>query len=62
MKRQARKHKIEIPCWVGEAWDGNVESLLKHHVVPADYELSEVKRAGNKYTFVYLKSVPRSPK
>jgi hypothetical protein len=47
---------------VGPVWDGDVNKLAKSNVVPDGYELAEVKRAGCKFTFVYLKSIPRNPK
>lgn len=62
MKRSARKDKIELECRVGPAWDGDVNKLARNHVLPDGYELAEVKRAGCKYTFVYLKSVSRGPR
>lgn len=57
MKRKMRKDKIELEFRPGPAWDGNISGVK--HVVPDGYNLSEVKRAGNRYTFVYLKDVPR---
>jgi hypothetical protein len=62
MKRAARKNKVELWCRVGPVWDGDVNKLAKSNVVPDGYELAEVKRAGCKFTFVYLKSIPRNPK
>jgi hypothetical protein len=59
MKRKMRQDKRQIDCWTSPAWDGNVNSLIQQHVVPDGYKLSEVKKMGRKYTFVYVKEIPR---
>lgn len=59
MKRKSRQEKKQLEFWVGPAWDGKIETLIKQHVVPDGFYLSEVKRAGKKYTFVYVKEIPR---
>ena len=59
MKRACRKDKIELETRVGPAWDGDANKLAANFKIPEGYKLAEVKRAGNKYTFVYTKDVAR---
>lgn len=59
MKRKSRQDKKELVCWVGPAWDGDVGKLAAGFKIPDGFHLSEVKRAGKKYTFVYVKDVAR---
>lgn len=61
MKRAMKTKKIELQCSVGPTWGGNVNELANGFVVPDGYKLNEVKRVGDKFTFIYLKNIPRNP-